>query len=88
MKVSLWAEIRRLHEIERLSKRAIAQRLRCCHTAVDKALAMEQPPSQRAKLPRTSKLDPDKKKVDELIDRYPRLSAVRVLEEISKGHDG
>ena len=25
MKVSLWAEIRRLHEIERLSKRAIAQ---------------------------------------------------------------
>ena len=88
MKVSLWAEIRRLHEIERLSKRAIAQRLRCCHTTVTKALAMEEPPSQVAKPPRTSKLDPYKKKIDELIDRYPRLSAVRVLEEISKGEGG
>lgn len=85
MKVSLWAEIRRLHEIERHSKRAIAQQLRCCHTTVTKALTMEQPPSQLAKPPRTRKLDPYKKKIDELIDRYPRLSAVRVLEEISKG---
>ena len=88
MKVSLWAEIRRLHEIERLSKRAIAQRLRCCHTTVTKALAIEEPPSQIAKPSRVSKLDPYKKRIDELIDRYPRLSAVRVLEEISKGEDG
>ena len=88
MKVSLWAEIRRLHEIERLSKRAIAGRLRCCHTTVTKALAMQEPPSQVARPPRTSKLDPYKKQIDELIDRYPRLSAVRVLEEISKGEDG
>lgn len=88
MKVSLWAEIRRLHEIERLSKRVIAQRLRCCHTTVTKALALEEPPSQIAKPTRTSKLDPYKKTIDELIDRYPCLSAVRVLEEISKGQDG
>jgi hypothetical protein len=27
MKVSLWAEIRRLHEIERMSGRAIGERL-------------------------------------------------------------
>ncbi|MEZ6101078.1 MAG: IS21 family transposase [Pirellulaceae bacterium] len=52
------------------------------------ALAMEEPPSQVAKQPRTSKLDPYKKKIDEIIERYPRLSAVRVLEEISKGEEG
>lgn len=88
MKVSLWAEIRRLHEIEKLSKRAIAERLSCCHTTVTKALAMEEPPSQVAKQPRTSKLDPYKKKIDEIIERYPRLSAVRVWEEISKSEGG
>ena len=44
MKVSLWAEIRRLHEIQRLSKNAIARQLGCCHKTVSKALAMEQPP--------------------------------------------
>ncbi len=40
MKVSLWAEIRRLHEIQRLSKNAIARQLGCCHKTVSKALAM------------------------------------------------
>lgn len=88
MKVSLWAEIRRLHEIERLSNRAIARQLHCCHTTVTKALAMEEPPSRVAQPPRTSKLDPYKQKIDQLIDRYPRLSAVRVLEEISRGEGG
>lgn len=88
MKVSLWAEIRRLYEIERLSQRVIAERLRCCHTTVKKALSLEQPPSQRTAGPRPSKLDPYKAKIDKLIARYPRLSAVRVKEEISKGENG
>ena len=39
MKVSLWAEVRRLHEIERLSGREIARRLHCCGKTVAKALA-------------------------------------------------
>ena len=88
MKVSLWAEIRRLHEIERLSKAAIARRLSCCHTTVTKALAMEEPPSHAAKNTRPSKLAPYKQQIDEWIERYPHLSAVRVMEEISKGEDG
>jgi transposase len=88
MKVSLWAEIRRLHEVEQLSQRAIAARLRCSHKTVRKALALEQPPSQIARPPRGSKLDRFKPRIDELIERYPRLSAVRVLEEIAKGEDG
>jgi transposase len=87
MKVSLWAEIRRLHEIERLSQRAIAERLRCCTKTVSKALKMEQPPTQTSK-PRSSILASYREQIDALIAKYPQLSGVRVLEEISKGPDG
>ena len=60
MRISLWAEIRRLHEIERLSKNAIARQLGCCHKTVRKALEMDDPPSQTARPARTSKLDDHK----------------------------
>lgn len=83
MKVSLWAEIHRLHEIERLSKRAIARRLHCGRDTVDKALGAEEPPAQK-RAPRGSIIDPYKAKIEELIAAEPDLSAVRVLEEISK----
>ena len=38
MKVSQWAEARRLHEVEGLSQRGIARQLRCDRTTVRKAL--------------------------------------------------
>lgn len=88
MKASLWAEIRRLHEIEGLSQAAIARQLGCCHKTVSKALKMDEPPRQTARPPRTHKLDRFKPQIDQLIDRYPHLSATRVLEEIAKGADG
>jgi hypothetical protein len=43
MKVALWAEIRRLAEIEKLSGRAIARRLHCGRHTVDMALKLDQP---------------------------------------------
>ena len=86
MKVELWAEIRRLKEIEKLSGRAIASRLRCCAKTVRKALSHDwTPPVDQA---RTPVLLPFQSKIDELIQRYPQLSAVRVREEISKGPEG
>ena len=84
MKVSQWAEIRRLAEVERLSQRQIARRLRCCWRTVKKALAMEQPPDETQRARRGSILDPYKPKIDALIAKYPDLSAARVLEEIRK----
>src|SRR3990170_4497670 len=87
MKVSLWAEIRRLHEIERVSGRTIAQRLHCSIRTVAKALAMEQPPTKGA-MPRTHILDPYHPQIEALLAKYPELSATRVLEEISKGPKG
>lgn len=88
MKVSQWAEIRRLVEVEGLSQRQIAQRLHCCWKTVKKALSMEHPPDEQSRSPRGSILDPYKPKIDALIDKYPQLSAVRVLEEIRKQPEG
>jgi transposase len=88
MKVAQWAEIRRLSEIERLSQRAIAQRLRCSHRTVRKALTLMQPPEENRRAARGSILDPYKPKIDALVAKYPGLSAVRVLEEIAQPPDG
>ena len=57
MKVSQWAEIRRLSEIEGLSQRAIARRLHCCHQTVKKALSMDRPPDESSAPARGSLLD-------------------------------
>ncbi len=88
MEVGLWAEIRRLKEVEKLTQRAIARRLHCCTKTVQKALKMREPPTQTPAKPAHSILDPYGPRIDALIGKYPELSAVRVLEEISKGDDG
>ena len=88
MEVSLWAEIRRLHEVEGLSQRAIAGRLHCCRTTVGKALALLQPPNRSSGVSRSSGLDPYKPKIDALVAQYSELSAVRIWEEIRKGPEG
>jgi transposase len=87
MNVALWAEIRRLAEIDKLSGRTIAQRLHCSRHTVAAALTLSQPPAARA-APRTSRLDPYREQIQELLARYPDLSAVRIHEEIARGPKG
>jgi transposase len=87
MNVALWAEIRRLAEIEKLPARAIARRLHCSRRTVAAALQLEQPPPTQAKR-RPSLLDPYVDRLKELIAKYPRLSAVRLREEIARGPNG
>jgi len=86
MKVALWAEIRRLSEIEKLSGWAIARRLHCSRHTVAAALKLEQPPSspaaQRAR--RASVLDPYVEQIKKLLAKSPDLSAVRIREEIAQ----
>ncbi len=50
MKVSQWAEIRRLAEVEKLSRRGIARRLGCCQRTVARALRLNQPPDEKRAL--------------------------------------
>jgi transposase len=87
MKVAVWAEIRRLHEVERLSQAAIARRLHCHHRTVRKAMAMELPPPPTPG-PHESILGAYRAQIDALLAKYPDLSAVRVMEEISKPDGG
>ena len=87
MNVGLWAEIRRLAEIEKLSARVISRRLHCSWRTVARALEWEQPPTRRVPS-RVSPLDTYKAKIDALLARYPELSAVRIHEEMARGPDG
>jgi len=87
MKVALWAEIRRLSEIEKLSGWAIARRLHCSRHTVAAALKLEQPPSSQAAR-RTSVLDPYVEQIKNLLAKHPDLSAVRIREEIARGPEG
>ncbi len=87
MKVALWAEIRRLSEIEKLSGWAIARRLHCSRHTVAAALKLEQPPSPQAAR-RARVLDPYVEQIKDLLAKYPDLSAVRIREEIARGPEG
>ena len=87
MNVGLWAEIRRLAEIEKLSGSAISHRLRCSRHTVAAALKLDQPPA-RQPVRRVSILDPYKARIDMLLAKSPDLSAVRICEEIGRGPEG
>jgi transposase len=87
MNVALWAEIRRLSEIDKLSGRMIARRLHCARDTVAEALKLQQPPPA-ATARRVSLLDAYVKQIKELLVKYPDLSAVRIHEEISRGPQG
>ena len=89
MNVALWAEIRRLAESGKTVATGDCPAL--C-TAVTRRSARrwpwQQPPTQTPAKRRHSILDPYHAQIDALIAKYPELSAVRVLEEISKGDEG
>ena len=87
MNVALWAEIRRLAEIEHLSGRRIARRLHCARHTVATALELPQPPATVASQ-RASVLDPYLEQIQSLLSKYPDLSAVRIREEIARGPQG
>jgi len=87
MKVALWAEIRRLAEIEKLSGVSIARRLHCSRHTVAAALKLQQPPTPTAAR-RASLLDPYRQQIQDLLASYPDLSAVRIHEEIARGPQG
>lgn len=82
MKPSLWAEIHRLSEIEKLSQRQIAAQLHCGRKTVRTALSMKNPPAQTRPHKGSSKLDPYKPKLEQMVNDYPRISAARLYEEV------
>jgi len=89
MEPQIWAEIKRLYEIEKLSISEIARQLLLDRKTVRKALQAQTVPAERISRIRTSKLDAYKTYIGERLAQYPRLPATAVYEEIQRrGYTG
>jgi len=91
MNTELWAAIRRLFEVEKLTKSAIAARLRVHRRTVRRALASTQGPPADARKPACApgKVDAYDGYLRQRLREYPELSAAKLLKEIRRmGYDG
>jgi transposase len=88
LEVEQWAEIRRLHRVEKLSARQIARKLGLARNTVMAALHSDTPP-QYDRAPRPSSLDPFNNRIGEILADTPEISAVRVQEMLQpEGYGG
>jgi transposase len=78
---SLWVKIRLLFSHEKMTKRAIARNLGVSRDLVDVALNSDRCP-QRVVSHRGSMLDPYRDAIDEILEKYPTLSIVRIFEKL------
>jgi len=78
-----WAEIRRLYHVEKLSQREIARSLKINRRTIRRALKHDHAPPSPARK-RASILDPFEMDVKELLAQTPRITAVRMLEELER----
>ena len=87
--VEQWAEIRRMKHVEGLSQREIHRRTGAHRDTIRRALAQPKPPSYGPRARRASKLDLFRASIEELLCDEPRLSGVRIREEIEReGYEG
>jgi transposase len=82
MQAGIWADIRRLAKIEKLSQSEIARRLRLDRKTVRSALRSEAVPPAREHAGRSSRLDPYKPFIEKRLVEFPRISSVRLLSEL------
>ena len=80
--VELWAEIRRMNHVERLSQGEIHRRTGVHRATIRRALALPEPPSYGPRPRRASKLDPYRAEIERLLADEPTLSGVRIREQI------
>jgi transposase len=79
LNVEQWAEIRRLHFIERVGIRELARRFEVDRNTVRRALRSAEPPKY-SRPPSPSKLDPFKDDVHRMLKDDPRVPVVRLRE--------
>ena len=88
MDEALWAQIRLLFNHEKMKKRAIARHLGVSRDLVDLALKFDRCPQRIVSL-RGSILDPFRDAIYEILEKYPSLSIVRILEKLrALGYQG
>ncbi len=79
LNVEQWAEIRRLHFIEKVGIRALSRRFGVHRDTIRRAIRNADPPKY-ARAPRPSQLEPFKDEVHRLLKDDPHLPAVRIRE--------
>ena len=86
--VEQWAEIRRLHRVERVSIREISKRTGLHRKTIRRALAVAEPPKY-SRPPGGSKLDPFKEWICEQLQADPRIQSQRLREIAGElGYEG
>jgi transposase len=86
--VEQWAEIRRMHRVERLSIREIGRRTGLHRKTIRRALAVETPPTY-SRPAAASKLDPFREWICEQLQADPRIRSLRLREMAAElGYDG
>jgi transposase len=86
--VEQWAEIRRVHRVERLSIREISKRTGLHRKTIRRALAAEVPP-RYSRPPAVSRLDPFKEWICEQLRADPRIQSLRLREMAAElGYEG
>lgn len=81
MTVEDWAEIRRLHRVEKMAIKAIARRLGVSRNAVRRALARDAPPKYE-RAPKGSIVDAVEPAIRELLAKTPDMPATVIAERI------
>ena len=84
MDAALWAEIKRLHGIEKIPIAEIARRLHRDRKTVRQAVRSERLPVRTPAAPRGSILEPYKPYIAERLQAHPRLSATVLFQELKK----
>jgi transposase len=77
--VEQWAEIRRMHRVERVSIREISRRMGMHRRTIRRALASDEPP-RYVRRPSSSKLDPLKGWIEDQLRADPRIPSQRLRE--------
>jgi transposase len=86
--VEQWAEIRRMHRVERLSIREISKRTGLHRKTIRRALAAEAPP-RYSRPSAASKVDPFKDWICEQLRADPRIQSLRLREMATElGYEG
>jgi transposase len=82
--VEQWAEIRRMKHVERLTQREIHRRTGIHRDTIRRALEADSPPRYGPRPKCASKLDPYVPVIEELLAEEPRLSGVRIREQLEQ----
>ncbi len=83
-RVKDWAEVKRLHEREGLSKKAIAEKLGMSRNTVARLMCLSEPPAYERE-PSSSLLDPFREEILALPAEDPRAPATVIRERLQAG---